>query len=114
MCCSAKKLLLSSSFGCRSISVRLSRGPIRRRTPWLFWAGRARIRVFRRLGLFVVIGRETVLGLVLLERGIQVVAAAIVNEKAAHVRLCLGANNLGNHLKFLAKLPDSYKDKTTL
>ena len=45
--------------------------------------------------------------LVVLERGVQVIFASIIDEKAAHVGLSLCSDDLGDDFEILAKLADS-------
>lgn len=49
----------------------------------------------------------TVFGLIVLESGVQVIFAPIVDEKAAHVRLSLGSDYFGDDFEILSKLADS-------
>ncbi len=68
--------------------------------------GSAWVRVQAHL---VVVGRRgAVLGLVLLQGSVQVVPAAVVDVEAAHVRLGLGADDIGDDLEVLAELADTW------
>ena len=49
------------------------------------------------------------LGLVLLQGRVEVVAPPIVDEEAANVGLGLGAQDLGNHLEILAEFAHAWR-----